>query len=185
MQPRRGARGGGKNANPNAWLGNAWGGAMGRFGAGGVGAKPAVIRVGQTFQADVPTWRGPVPLDGSESYDVRANSQKRPDGDGDAKEELERPKKSARVEARSEREKAAENSAQHRSSAAQKPEKRESEPDRAARLGGIRVWPPEGALRGRATRASAKTPTTQIAAVQSEPERRLERRLEQDRKSVV
>ena len=36
---------------------------------------------------------------------------------------------------------------------------RESEPDRAARLGGIRVWPPEGSLAfGRATRASAKRP---------------------------
>ena len=59
MQPRRGARGGGKAANPNAWLGSAWGGAMGRFGAGAGGAKPAVIRVGTTFQADVPPWRGP------------------------------------------------------------------------------------------------------------------------------
>jgi len=165
MQPRRGARGGGKAANPNAWLGSAWGGAMGRFGAGAGGAKPAVIRVGTTFQADVPPWRGPAALDGSEAADVGRNAP--PASEAHSPRVLapladaERPKKSARVEARSEQiRKNAEHTATHVSSrtpAVTKP--RESEPDRAARLGGIRVWPPEGSLAfGRATRASAKRP---------------------------
>ena len=165
MQPRRGARGGGKAANPNAWLGSAWGGAMGRFGAGAGGAKPAVIRVGTTFQADVPPWRGPAALDGSEAADLGRNAP--PASEGPSPRGLatladaERPKKSARVEARSEQiRKSAEHTAIHVSSrtpAVTKP--RESEPDRAARLGGIRVWPPEGSLAfGRATRASAKRP---------------------------
>ena len=165
MQPRRGARGfgGGKSANPNAWLGSAWGGAMGRFGAGSGGAKPAVIRVGQTFQADVPPWRGPAALDGSDAETKETSSAARPargapPASGPADASLnERPKKSARVEARSEQKNAAENSAQRGPPPVAKP--RESEPDRAARLGGIRVWPPEGSLRCRATRASAKSPT--------------------------
>ena len=165
MQPRRGARGGGKAANPNAWLGSAWGGAMGRFGAGAGGAKPAVIRVGTTFQADVPPWRGPAALDGSEAADLGRNAP--PASEGPSPRGLatladaERPKKSARVEARSEQiRKSAEHTAinvSSRTPAVTKP--RESEPDRAARLGGIRVWPPEGSLAfGRATRASAKRP---------------------------
>ena len=165
MQPRRGARGGGKAANPDAWLGSAWGGAMGRFGAGAGGAKPAVIRVGTTFQADVPPWRGPAALDGSEAADSGRNAP--PASEGPSPRGLatladaERPKKSARVEARSEQiRKSAEHTAINLSSrtpAVTKP--REPEPDRAARLGGIRVWPPEGSLAfGRATRASAKRP---------------------------
>ena len=101
MQPRRGARGGGKAANPDAWLGSAWGGAMGRFGAGAGGAKPAVIRVGTTFQADVPPWRGPAALDGSEAADSGRNAP--PASEGPSPRGLatladaERPKKSARV----------------------------------------------------------------------------------------
>ena len=101
MQPRRGARGGGKAANPNAWLGSAWGGAMGRFSAGAGGAKPAVIRVGTTFQADVPPWRGPAALDGSEAADVGRNAP--PASEAHSPRVLapladaERPKKSARV----------------------------------------------------------------------------------------
>ena len=167
MQPRRGARGGGKAANPNAWLGSAWGGAMGRFGAGAGGAKPAVIRVGTTFQADVPPWRGPAALDGSEAANESRNAP--PASEAPSPRVLapladaERPKKSARVEARSEQirknafEHTATNAVSSRTPAVTKP--RESEPDRAARLGGIRVWPPEGSLAfGRATRASAKRP---------------------------
>ena len=121
MQPRRGARGGGKAANPNAWLGSAWGGAMGRFSAGAGGAKPAVIRVGTTFQADVPPWRGPAALDGSEAADVGRNAP--PASEAHSPRVLapladaERPKKSARVEARSEQiRKNAEHTATHVSS---------------------------------------------------------------------
>ena len=108
---------------------------------------------------------GPAALDGSEAADLGRNAP--PASEGPSPRGLatladaERPKKSARVEARSEQiRKSAEHTAinvSSRTPAVTKP--RESEPDRAARLGGIRVWPPEGSLAfGRATRASAKRP---------------------------
>ena len=59
MQPRRGARGGGggsARARAAAW--NFLGGKA-------TVTKPSVIRVGQQYQAEVPAWHGPVPLDGS------------------------------------------------------------------------------------------------------------------------
>ena len=113
----------------------------------------------------MPPWRGPAALDGSEAADLGRNAP--PASEGPSPRGLatladaERPKKSARVEARSEQiRKSAEHTAinvSSRTPAVTKP--RESEPDRAARLGGIRVWPPEGSLAfGRATRASAKRP---------------------------
>ena len=59
MQPRRGARGGsGGSARARAAAWNFLGGKA-------TLTKPSVIRVGQQFQAEVPAWHGPVPLDGS------------------------------------------------------------------------------------------------------------------------
>ena len=154
MQPRRGARGG-PGGRPSAGGVSAW---MGRFGAGSAGtSKPNVIRVGPTFQAVVPVWTGPVALDGSSITQEGTQAVAVPNAIPQRKEtpkelddDSERVKKSARVEARRKDHANEVPKAVHFELNAHVP--KESEPDRASRLGGIKVWPPEGAARK--TRAS-------------------------------
>ena len=98
MQPRRNARTGrGASGGGASWLASNWSGAMSRFGsAGGSTARPSVIRVGQAFQAVVPPWTGPVPLDGS-ARDVREPTAAEAPAAAEAEPAA---KKSARVEER-------------------------------------------------------------------------------------
>ena len=117
--------------------------------------KPSVIRVGQQFQAEVPAWHGPVPLDGSAPmmpeeidltgdvlalpekevavYGVPAPRSKRVDARRE-KEEAERLRQASEERARRERARRA----------TEQSRRMETEPERAERLGGFRVWPPEG-----------------------------------------
>ena len=117
--------------------------------------KPSVIRVGQQFQAEVPAWHGPVPLDGSAPmmpeeidltedvlalrekelavYGVPAPRSKRVDARRE-KEEAERREREELERARRERARRA----------LEQSRRRETEPERAERLGGFRIWPPEG-----------------------------------------
>ena len=68
-----------------------------RFG-GGSTARPSVIRVGQAFQAVVPPWRGPVPLDGSarDADRTTAAEAKTRGGGGGTRREEERAGRGAR-----------------------------------------------------------------------------------------
>ena len=150
MQPRRGARvGRAATGGAPSWLQSNW--SLGRFAGGPGGGQvrpPSVIRVGQAFQAVVPPWRGPVSLDGAEA---ETTQHRTPASGAKTRDASPAPpsgaKKSARVEARAEREAEAEREALERRERALTARGRtpaESEPERAARLGGFKVFPPEG-----------------------------------------
>ena len=144
MQPRRGARtvGGTRfhGAGGASWMG------VSRFGAGGaVGAKPCVIRVGPNFQATVPAWRGAIALDGDgDTLQVLDAPQSTVASNRDENDETSGAKKSARVEARRQNENdLAYTALRVKPQFAHRAPPKESEPARASRLGGIKVWPPE------------------------------------------
>ena len=147
MQPRRNARvGGGWSGGGASWLGTSWGGGLAGRGAawGGIG-RPSVIRVGHAYQALVPLWTGPVALDSSPWASFPAGpAQKRvPTGASGAGG-------GARYGARN-----ADPSSAAVATGPSPPKRNlelESESDRARRLAGIKVWPPEGSS-GRHTQA--------------------------------
>ena len=119
--------------------------------------KPSVIRVGQQFQAEVPAWHGPVPLDGSapmmpEEIDLVALPEKE-DAPGnevavygvpaprskrvDARREKEEAERLRQAREREELERA--RRARARRAMEQSRLARETEPERAERLGGFRI----------------------------------------------
>ena len=156
MQPRRNARTGSAAVGGGAALLVSSFMSAGRSGGTG-GKSTAVIRVGMSFQASVPPWRGPEPLDGSVRAEeglviaaapAVADADATADADADATADADAAgsKKSARV---------VERAASIAASAAATPKQphaaripgaksgaRESEPARRDRLAGIKVWPP-------------------------------------------
>ena len=156
MQPRRNARTGSAAVGGGAALLVSSFMSAGRSGGTG-GKSTAVIRVGMSFQASVPPWRGPEPLDGSVRAEeglviaaapavADADATEDADADATADADAAGSKKSARV---------VERAASIAASAAATPKQphaaripgaksgaRESEPARRDRLAGIKVWPP-------------------------------------------
>jgi hypothetical protein len=161
MQPRRNARTGGGAMGGASWLVSSWGGGLaGRgegWGGGGGGInRPSVIRVGQAFQAVVPPWTGPLPLDGSAAAPapaaaVAAAPSPTAASAASGDERAAVMKKSARVEERGAAAAAAADALPAARPTSKPRPPPESEPARAERLAGIKMWPPVEAP-GRLTR---------------------------------